>query len=624
MVDPDRLLAAFETARCDLLAETTADGHWTGNLSSSALSTATAVSALAIVERHAPTASGRVVDEPRECALSQLIMRSLRWLARHQNPDGGWGDTDLGGSNLAATLLVRAAFALTCTPADHPGMLERADAYIAAQGGVKGFHRRYGRDNSFVAAVLANCAFAGIVPWNQVPTLPFELVGLPRSVRRFLRLPAANIAAPALVAIGQAKFFHMRPINPIARWLRKLTLKQSLAVVESLQPESGGFLEAVPLTSFVTMSLAATDREEHPIVRNGVEFLLANVRPDGSWPITTNLATRNTILAAGALAASGEDLRELNCLDWILACQHRGEYPDTPVESGGWSWTSRSGGVPNSDDTAGALLALADWAGCSNMSQRASILLAAKAGVHWLLDLQNTDGGWPTFARGTGTLIYDQSASDLTAHALRALHAWRGQLFADESSPPFDRQQLDARIALALEAGLRHLIGVQQRDGAWAPLWVGSPYRSREDNPLWGTAKVLLALRDLDWLDSPAPHRALDFLASLQRADGSFGASDALAGPASVEETALAVETLLTCGSAESHEQAALRGLKWLVDAVEANRHTDCAPLGLFFARLWYYEKLTPLIASTGALGQAVRKYLPTIAPRTVAHSANR
>ena len=60
MVDPDRLSAAYETARYDLLAESAAAGHWIGELSSSPLSTATAISALVIVERNAPTTAGQI------------------------------------------------------------------------------------------------------------------------------------------------------------------------------------------------------------------------------------------------------------------------------------------------------------------------------------------------------------------------------------------------------------------------------------------------------------------------------------------------------------------------------------------------------------------------------------
>ena len=36
----------------------------------------------------------------------------LDYLAAHQNPDGGWGDTDRSYSNIATTMLVRAAFHL--------------------------------------------------------------------------------------------------------------------------------------------------------------------------------------------------------------------------------------------------------------------------------------------------------------------------------------------------------------------------------------------------------------------------------------------------------------------------------------------------------------------------------
>jgi squalene-hopene/tetraprenyl-beta-curcumene cyclase len=623
MVDPDRLLAAYETARCDLLAETTATGHWTGRLSSSALSTATAISALAIVERQAPTAAGLIVDESRECALSQLIMTSVHWLADQQNPDGGWGDTDKSASNIATTMLVRAAFALTCTPANHPGMLERADAYIAAQGGVKGLKKRYGKDKTFAVPILTNYALAGLVEWSQVPALPFELACFPQKVWKFLRLPVVSYAVPALVAIGQVKYFHRKPTNPIARWVRKTTWEKSLAVVEAMQPESGGFLEAAPLTSFVVMSLASSGRANHPIVRKGVEFLLASVRPDGSWPIGTNLATWNTTLAVNALAAAGEDLRELHCLDWILACQHRRVHPYSGAEPGGWAWTDRSGGVPDVDDTSGALLAIEAWAKVDG-AQRHRILPAAAAGVRWLLDLQNSDGGWPTFARGWGTLPFDKSGCDLTAHALRALHAWRSAVVGEASLSEVQRQELDLRIAKALENGVRYLIGAQVRDGSWLPLWFGNQNRPQEDNPIYGTNKVLLAIRDLGRLDSPPPRRALDWLATMQRGDGSFGACAAAAGPATVEETALAVEALLTCGQAQAHEDAAIRGLKWLADAVEANRHGESAPIGLHFAKLWYRERLYPLIMSTSVLGQAARRYVPAHTRPSVAHSGQR
>ncbi len=62
MIDRDRLTSAYEKARADLLAEQNAGGHWTGELCSSALSTATAVSALASVLRR-----GAVRPTPPSC-----------------------------------------------------------------------------------------------------------------------------------------------------------------------------------------------------------------------------------------------------------------------------------------------------------------------------------------------------------------------------------------------------------------------------------------------------------------------------------------------------------------------------------------------------------------------------
>jgi hypothetical protein len=71
----------------------------------------------------------------------------------------------------------------------------------------------------------------------------------------------------------------------------------------------------------------------------------------------------------------------------------------------------------------------------------------------------------------------------------------------------------------------------------------------------------------------------------MQQADGSWGGGvecelEKGMGHASVEETALATEALLACGTAQHHQQAAAKGLTWLVDAVEANRHQETSPIG--------------------------------------------
>src|SRR4029077_65373 len=136
--------------------------------------------------------------------------------------------------------------------------------------------------------------------------------------------------------------------------------------------------------------------------------------------------------AVNSLAAAGEDVHELGCLDWVLLCQHGQSQSDRDAEPGGWAWTAGAGGLPGVDDTSSALRALAAWSKCELPAQQQTKIFAAAAlGVNWLLEMQNVDGGWPTFCRGSGKLQCDRSGSDLTAHALRAMHAWHTSLVND-------------------------------------------------------------------------------------------------------------------------------------------------------------------------------------------------
>ncbi len=599
MIDPARLQAAYEKARADLLAERTAAGHWEGQLSSSALSTATAISALSIARNAAADQTSHTTG-PDD---SLLIERAVTYLGQQQNEDGGWGDTDKSHSNIATTMLVVAALHLAGHDDHCRSSLERARAYIDHQGGTDGLRARYGRDKTFAVPILTNCALAGLVAWPQVAPLPFEWACIPQRFYRWAQLPVVSYAIPALVAIGQARFIHSAPSFPVTRLVRRAAIAPSLRVLERMQPDSGGYLEAVPLTSFVAMSLAATGRLEHRVTQEALRFLRASVRPDGSWPIDTNLATWTTSLAMNALSADPDVSAEVADLSWFLDCQHRVRHPFTGADPGGWGWTNLSGAVPDADDTAGALLACARWPAAARLPEavRSRVAGAAQAGVEWLLDLQNRDGGWPTFCRGWGKLPFDRSGADLTAHAMRALHAW-----------PHVQPR---RIQSAVRRGWKYLEKNQRSDGSWVPLWFGNQDHPQEENPVFGTARVLLAYHELGALETAAARRGSAWLTAVQRADGGWGSGLTFDGrpvtrsASSVEETALAVEALLAPGGDANLQTSVSKGLQWLVEAVMGDRHRETAPIGFYFAKLWYHERLYPMIFAVAALGRAVHRF---------------
>jgi len=197
---------------------------------------------------------------------------------------------------------------------------------------------------------------------------------------------------------------------------------------------------------------------------------------------------------------------------------------------------------------------------------------------------------------------FDRSGEDLTAHAVRALHAWS----TDGPSA------LDDRSRQAVLRGMRYLESRQRKDGSWVPLWFGNQHLPGEENPIYGTARVLLAYRDLGEIASVPAQRGLEWLTAQGDSEGGWGGSVDGTGEAtnkpSVEEIAMAVDALLAAPEGLS-KPALARGIDWLVRAVEGEKHLESAPIGLYFARLWYYERLYPLVFVVSALGQAVRRW---------------
>src|SRR5215831_17689785 len=93
MIHRDELDQTIRNLIAQLLDRRVAGGWWEGYLAGSALSTATAVSALALATHH-------------------NVDAGLDWLSANQNADGGWGDTVLSRSNISTTILCWCAFSI--------------------------------------------------------------------------------------------------------------------------------------------------------------------------------------------------------------------------------------------------------------------------------------------------------------------------------------------------------------------------------------------------------------------------------------------------------------------------------------------------------------------------------
>jgi len=520
-----------------LISEMNPEGYWTGRLSGSALSTAVAIVALKTTD----------FEEGR-----QRIISGFDWLLKNINADGGYGDTPESISNVSTTLLCYSAISFCQVNGNGTGTLSRMKEWLKTKGInlepkniTSSILRFYGKDLTFSVPILSMLHLAGVIPSSslkEIPRLPFELTLLPRSLYSFFNLRVVSYALPALIGVGIYLHTHKRRRTLSLMSVRNIFIKPAIRKLNSLVPESGGFLEAIPLTGFVAMCLVACGKADSQTVQKGIGFLCRQQRDDGSWPIDTDLSTWVTTLSVKALGndpCKHMSEKQRNILrEHLLGLQYNEIHPFNGAKPGGWGWTSYSGSVPEADDTPGAILALHELYSGSEREKN-SIL----NGCRWLIGLQNSDGGFPTFCKGWGRLPFDKSCADLTGHALLALMRTISR-FGNN----MDKSTLqDIEHSILKAAG--YLEKHQRSDGSWNPLWFGNQKTDDQTNPVYGTAKVCTYLNDCLKLDktdiqilsrlAKMNEKGQNFLIRQQNNDGSWGGKKGIEG--TLEETSLAI-----------------------------------------------------------------------------------
>ncbi|MGZ2371259.1 prenyltransferase/squalene oxidase repeat-containing protein [Ancylomarina sp. YFZ004] len=572
----------FQSLEQKIISLRNEDGLWTGRLSSSALSTALAIFALCQFDKE---------------KYRNEISQGLSWLIANRNVDGGWGDTIRSQSNLSTTLLTWAAFSIVEGEETYQEPIQDAEAWLKKKLGNLEPERiseaildHYNSDQTFSVPILAMCAISGRLGekgWKLVPQLPYHLAIFPNWMFRWLKLSVVSYAIPALIAIGLVKSQNSRK-GILRRMIRAICRKRVLNVLKAKQPDNGGFLEATPLTAFVLMSMVKANYKELEVCDKASQFLAKSIREDGSWPIDTNLSTWVSSLSLNAL--SPESLSKLDKQSEVksnlLEQQYKVVHPFTQTKPGGWAWTNLQGGVPDTDDTSGALIAL------HHLNKDETISLdSVKNGILWLMHMQNSDGGFPTFCKGWGKLPFDCSCPDITAHAIKSFVVWK------EKYDKKFQKKIDKRIKRAIQ----YLEKSQYQNGSFMPLWFGNELAEHHQNPVYGTSIVLYGLSELKkagylGLDAMMA-KAIRFLSMTQHHRGGWGGDKDL--PPSIEETSLALRAMAACGK----DSLAQRAVECLLEIIPENLDDiKATPIGLYFASLWYYEDMYPLVFACSAL----------------------
>ncbi len=198
--------------------------------------------------------------------------------------------------------------------------------------------------------------------------------------------------------------------------------------------------------------------------------------------------------------------------EWILSKQILGpgdwQVKNKDAEPGGWAFEFRNDHYPDVDDTAFVLMALQRV----KIPDEKRMEAAIRRGIQWLLSMQNRDGGWGAFDRDNSrryicnipfadhNAMIDPSTADVTARVLECL----GRFGWPAEHP-------------AVQRAVKFLLQDQCDDGSWFGRW-GVNY-------VYGTSGVLRSFETVSLTAQEYCKRAVEWLKSVQKPDGSFGES---------------------------------------------------------------------------------------------------
>jgi squalene-hopene/tetraprenyl-beta-curcumene cyclase len=612
-----------------LLARQREDGHWCFELEADAT-----IPAEYVLLRH-------FRGEKPALELERLIAVYLR---RIQGEHGGWPLVHAGPFDVSASVKGYFALKMIGDDIDAPHMRRAREAILTHGGAAK--------SNVFTRFLLA---LYGAIPWRGVPTMPVEIMLLPRwfpfhldkvsywartvlvplLVLQALKPRAAN---PRGVGIGElfvappetvrewpkgahqawlgVKVFgaidwllkRVEPFFPAFIRRRAIAAAEGF-VTERLNDEEGLGAIYPAMANAVLMYDALDYPPDHPhlvAARRSIEKLLV-IGKDEAYcqpclsPVWDTALTVHALMEAGDEASTSAARAGLEWLSPLQILDVKGDWavqrPD--VRPGGWAFQYANPHYPDTDDTAVVAMAMdrADRGGFTAASGAHSQAIARAR--EWIEGLQSRDGAWAAFdADNTHYYLNHIPFADHgalldppTADVTARCVSMLAQLGETRETSP------------SLARGVDALIRDQEKDGSWFGRW-GMNY-------IYGTWSSLcaLAIAGQDPQSEPV-RRAAAWLVDIQNPDGGWGESAASyrldhkgyeGAPSNASQTAWALLGLMAAGEAD--HPAVARGVEYLASTQGEDGfwsepfHTATGFPRVFYLRYHGYSKFFPLWA---------------------------
>ncbi len=556
------------------------------------------------------------------------------YIRRGQADHGGWPLFHGGDFNISAS--VKAYFALKLAGDDPDAAhMRRARRAILAHGGAAAA-------NVFTRVALA---LFRQVPWRAIPTMPVEIMLLPRwfpfhlakisywsrtVLVPLLVLMALRPAARNPRGVDVRELFLVPPerhreylTNPTGAWPGTVLLHVDRAL-KAIEPLFPGMQRRRAIEAALQWMKERLNGEDglggiFPAMVNAVMAMRTlNVPPNDPAFLAAKRAIRrllvirgdiaycqpclspvwDTALAVHAAMETGEtaDAPTIRkALDWLAARQVMdvvGDWAQSRpgLRPGGWAFQYNNPHYPDVDDTAVVVMAL-DRARFSAYRDR--IARAAE----WVIGMQSANGGWGAFDADNVALylnhipfadhgaLLDPPTADVSARCISMM----AQLGYRADHPVMSR-------------ALAFLRREQEADGSWFGRW-GMNY-------IYGTWSALSALNaaGVD-MRAPSVRKAVTWLISRQNEDGGWGEDGATywndrraeCKASTPTQTAWALLGLMAAG--EVDHPAVRRGIEFLLRHPRtAGRwveewHTAVGFPRVFYLRYHGYARYFPLWA---------------------------